>query len=79
MSSSTETPQQPQQQKPAVLEEDDEFEDFPVEGECSRLRLQLLPQEILFLRALLITTITTPLTTLLFSRINVNPRKSCLI
>ncbi|KAL1985763.1 hypothetical protein VTN96DRAFT_7385 [Rasamsonia emersonii] len=31
MSSSTETPQQPQQQKPAVLEEDDEFEDFPVE------------------------------------------------
>ncbi|KAK1150199.1 26S proteasome complex subunit [Aspergillus melleus] len=23
--------QQPQQQKPAVLEEDDEFEDFPVE------------------------------------------------
>ena len=24
--------QQPQQQKPPVLEEDDEFEDFPVEG-----------------------------------------------
>lgn len=23
---------QPQQQKPQVLEEDDEFEDFPVEG-----------------------------------------------
>ncbi|KAL3480242.1 DSS1/SEM1 family-domain-containing protein [Aspergillus californicus] len=26
-----EASQQPQQQKPAVLEEDDEFEDFPVE------------------------------------------------
>lgn len=25
--------QQPQQQKPSVLEEDDEFEDFPVEGQ----------------------------------------------
>jgi len=24
--------EQPQQQKPQVLEEDDEFEDFPVEG-----------------------------------------------
>jgi hypothetical protein len=32
---STETSQQPtqQKQKPPVLEEDDEFEDFPVEGE----------------------------------------------
>lgn len=29
----TEPSQQPQQQKPPVLEEDDEFEDFPVEGE----------------------------------------------
>ncbi|KAF9892553.1 hypothetical protein FE257_001662 [Aspergillus nanangensis] len=27
----TEPTQQPQQQKPPVLEEDDEFEDFPVE------------------------------------------------
>lgn len=24
--------EQPQQQKPQILEEDDEFEDFPVEG-----------------------------------------------
>lgn len=29
----TEPSQQPQQQNPPVLEEDDEFEDFPVEGE----------------------------------------------
>jgi hypothetical protein len=28
-----EASQQPQQQKPTVLEEDDEFEDFPVDGE----------------------------------------------
>jgi hypothetical protein len=28
-----ETSEQPTQQKPTVLEEDDEFEDFPVEGE----------------------------------------------
>ncbi|GMG41298.1 unnamed protein product [Aspergillus oryzae var. brunneus] len=28
-----EASQQPQQQKPPVLEEDDEFEDFPVEGQ----------------------------------------------
>lgn len=30
-----ETSEQPPQQKPTVLEEDDEFEDFPVEGEQS--------------------------------------------
>jgi hypothetical protein len=38
---STETSQQPtqQKQKPPVLEEDDEFEDFPVEGE-SHISLQ---------------------------------------
>jgi 26 proteasome complex subunit DSS1 len=38
MSNSTqnkETTEQPQQQKPQVLEEDDEFEDFPVEGRQS--------------------------------------------
>lgn len=28
-----EASEQPQQQKPTVLEEDDEFEDFPVDGE----------------------------------------------
>ena len=27
--------EQPQQQNPPVLEEDDEFEDFPVEGEMA--------------------------------------------
>jgi 26 proteasome complex subunit DSS1 len=27
-----EASQQPQQQKPTILEEDDEFEDFPVDG-----------------------------------------------
>jgi hypothetical protein len=34
---------QPQQQKPQVLEEDDEFEDFPVEGMPTPLNLQLSP------------------------------------
>jgi 26 proteasome complex subunit DSS1 len=39
MSNSTqksELSEQPQQQKPQVLEEDDEFEDFPVEGTATK-------------------------------------------
>lgn len=34
---------QPQQQKPQVLEEDDEFEDFPVEGRLTPLNLEHSP------------------------------------
>ena len=36
--------EQPQQQNPPVLEEDDEFEDFPVEGE-EALHLTSMPAQ----------------------------------
>jgi 26 proteasome complex subunit DSS1 len=49
MSNSTQTKEaeQPQPQKPQVLEEDDEFEDFPVEGETKRIcRLDIRANQI---------------------------------
>lgn len=42
----TEVSEQPQQQqKPQVLEEDDEFEDFPVEGMRFAFMLSLQPSK----------------------------------
>jgi hypothetical protein len=44
-----ETTQQTQQTKPAILEEDDEFEDFPVEGKFCSLQLPSCLKSLLWL------------------------------
>jgi hypothetical protein len=57
-------PQQPQK-KPSVMEEDDEFEDFPVEGRCANA---LDPRTAISQRGEHCPVMMLPLTALLASR-----------